>query len=114
MALNISFRVCTENNFIKGMIMTKTRMLPLIMFFSAIALFPFSASSYSQTSDGEEYALIIDGDDKSKTRLASIDGFSRTACIAAGNSVRKELKNIRTYCLNKSTGAFFRVKKKSK
>lgn len=93
--------------------MTITKKISLILFFTAFAFFPFSEASYGQMIDEDEYALIIDGDDKTKTRLTSIDGFSRAACIAAGNSVRKELHNIKTYCLNKSTGELFKVKKKS-
>ena len=84
------------------------------MLLTTITFFSFSGSSYSQTIDEGEYVLIIDGDDKAKTRLTSIDGLSRSACIAAGNNIRKELDNIKTYCLNKSTGELFRVKKKSK
>ncbi len=95
------------------MVMTNIKKISLIVLFSAVAFFPFSEGSYAQSIDEDEYVLIIDGDDKTKTRLTSIDGFSRAACIAAGNSVRKELHNIKTYCLNKSTGEFFKVKKKS-
>lgn len=94
-------------------IMAHSKTISLIMLLTAITLFPFSGSSYSQTIDEDEYVLIIDGDDKAKTRLTSLDGLSRSACIAAGNNIRKELHNIKTYCLNKSTGELFKVKKKS-
>jgi len=94
--------------------MAKSKTISLIMLLTAFTLFPYSGSSYSQTIDEGEYVLIIDGDDKAKTRLTSIDGLSRSACIAAGNNIRKELDNIKTYCLNKSTGELFKVKKKSK
>ncbi len=93
--------------------MTNSKKISLIMFLTAITLFPFPGSSYSQTIEEDEYVLIIDGDDKAKTRLTSLDGLSRSACIAAGNNIRKELHNIKTYCLNKSTGELFKVKKKS-
>jgi len=94
--------------------MTNSKKISLIMFLSVFAFFPFSGNLYSQTIDEDEYVLIIDSDDKTRTRLTSLDGLSRSACIVAGNSVRKELHNIKTYCLNKSTGELFKVKKKSK
>lgn len=93
--------------------MTNIKKISLITLLTAITLFPFSGNLYSQTIDEDEYVLIIDGDDKAKTRLTSLDGLSRSACIAAGNNIRKELHNIKTYCLNKSTGELFKVKKKS-
>ena len=94
-------------------IMANSKTISLIMFLTTITFFSFSGNLYSQTIDEDEYVLIIDGDDKAKTRLTSLDGLSRSACIAAGNNIRKELHNIKTYCLNKSTGELFKVKKKS-
>ncbi len=94
-------------------IMANSKTVFLIMLFTAATFLFNPVVSYSQTIDEDEYVLIIDGDDKAKTRLTSIDGFSRSACIAAGNNIRKELHNIKTYCLNKSTGELFKVKKKS-
>ncbi len=93
--------------------MANSKTISLIMFLTTITFFSFSGNLYSQTIDEDEYVLIIDGDDKAKTRLTSLDGLSRSACIVAGNNIRKELHNIKTYCLNKSTGELFKVKKKS-